>query len=1640
MTQRESRPKRRGAQPMTPGIPRGARIRAYLAGVTLSIGIFGLAWRAWAVQIDDNDHYRTLAGRQHALSVEIPAPRGDIRDRHGEPLAASADADSIWANPREIKDVTATADKLAQLMHVDAATLEAKLGTGKKFVWLDRHVDASIAAAVKAAKLPGIEIAKEPKRWYPSRSLAGAIIGRADIDGNGLDGVELAMNAYLTGTRGTGNAVRDARGRRTFADGLAQPEQGGTVKLTLDRHIQAIAESALSESVIGNKAQSGVAVVLEVATGKVLGMATYPVYDPNRPEGVGNARNRPVTDAFEAGSVMKLFTIAAALDNGTVSPDTGFDINGGSLMIPGRKTPIRDVHPKKNYLTVGEIIKHSSNVGSTKIAQRLGKEAFYTYFRALGFGAKTGIELPGEAGRHAPQLHEVARRRVRDDGVRLRPDGDADPGRGCGRRARQRRHLQPAADRRRDRGTRRARAEQEHGRAAPRVQVEDRGRSAHDDGDRVRGREALRHGLDHRRPRVSVRRQDGYRAQVGPGREEILGAQLPVVVHRARTDRKPAARDRRARRRPGRRRLLRRQGCRPGVREDRERITALPPRARSVAAVRAADPERALARRDPAEDVHDSAAQAGPAEKVRLRWGFSETPQSARVSLKLASLHEIGELVRSIVMTLRDLIDGLPARLIGDGTVAVGSVRNDNREIVRGDVFVAVRGMRADGHTFVADAVAKGAAAIVVEREMPGVAVPQVVVENTAKALGRLVARSLGDPAKRLTLIGITGTNGKTTTTFLVESILAAAGHVPGVIGTVTYRWPGTVVDAPYTTPTPQVLHETFAKMVAAGVTHVVMEVSSIALSMDRVAGIDFAVAAFSNLTQDHLDVHGTMEAYRDAKRRLFSDHNHGGTAVVNIDDREGDGMATASPGRVLRVTAAGKDADIRVVSQSSTVRGITGTIATPRGDIAIEARPLIGHYNVENLALATGIGEALGLAHEAIARGIAALPVVPGRVERVANDADLDIVVDYAHTPDALRNVLVALRPLTKRRLICVFGCGGDRDPTKRPKMGAAVAELADLAIVTSDNPRTEDPRSIIDQILPAVPRPHFVDVDRRVAIRAAISEATPGDVVVIAGKGHEDYQILGTTKHHFDDREEAKAAVLDRWRRTQVALADDCGGALRGGVELELDAPQNRGSVPAYTEGYCTRVIIDSRLAAPGDLYVAVRGGNHDGHQFCAEAIRAGATAIVVDTADRTWAPVEPSLIAADLADLREGGKLRAGVIVVEDTRIAIGEIAQSHRRRWAGKLVAVTGSAGKTTTKELVRSALGAAAPTHAADGSLNNETGVPLTLLGLRPYHAFAVVEMGMRGKGQIKHLTKMAEPDVAVIVNAGTAHIELLGSTDAIAEAKAEIWIGLREGGTIVRPSDDPRLESHARRYQPRARYVTFGEHDADVQLIEYTPIDAQAAPGSINVGSRILVDVFGSRQELVLQLVGKHAAIDACAAIAAAHAAGASLANVLAGLARARPPSMRGEIVVVHGRHVIVDCYNANPASMAAALRSLAERAQSATGLAIVGDMLELGDLAKRAHAETGALARELGLGVIALGDHARTVVDAAGGARVGVKAGTNVQTAEVSDSPAAAAACAFARTKPGDWILLKASRGMKLERVLQAMRETREA
>jgi UDP-N-acetylmuramoyl-L-alanyl-D-glutamate--2,6-diaminopimelate ligase len=504
--------------------------------------------------------------------------------------------------------------------------------------------------------------------------------------------------------------------------------------------------------------------------------------------------------------------------------------------------------------------------------------------------------------------------------------------------------------------------------------------------------------------------------------------------------------------------------------------------------------------------------------------------------------------------TLEALLRGVDGAVIvgGAATTRVNEVRDDSRLVRAGDLFVAVPGVKEDGRRFVADAAARGAAAIVTEGPASDFAGVVVTVPRARQALG-VIAANRFDAASALALYAVTGTNGKTTTTYLVEGMLRAAGRGVGVIGTVDYRTsvadaPPIVKPAPLTTPGALALHGLFAEMRASGATDVVLEASSHALDQGRLDGCRFRVGALTNLTQDHLDFHGTMDRYFDAKAILFERllEPGRGVAVLPIDKEEGVRMRARCKGPTLGVSLRGaKGADVVGGVPVESADGIQMAFQTPKGSIDVRSR-LVGDFNHENLALAVGIGVAADLPVEAIEAGLADMARVPGRLERVANERGVLCVVDYAHTPDALERAIAAVKPYARGRLIVVFGCGGDRDNGKRPLMGRAAGRVADLAIVTSDNPRTEVPEAIIDMIVPGLDaagarslsetqvrkwpvgpsgRGYCRVVDRRAALELATAVAIPGDVLLIAGKGHEDYQIVGATKLHFDDREEAAA-----------------------------------------------------------------------------------------------------------------------------------------------------------------------------------------------------------------------------------------------------------------------------------------------------------------------------------------------------------------------------------------------------------------------------------------------------------------------------------------------------------------------------------
>jgi UDP-N-acetylmuramoyl-L-alanyl-D-glutamate--2,6-diaminopimelate ligase len=475
------------------------------------------------------------------------------------------------------------------------------------------------------------------------------------------------------------------------------------------------------------------------------------------------------------------------------------------------------------------------------------------------------------------------------------------------------------------------------------------------------------------------------------------------------------------------------------------------------------------------------------------------------------------------------------ARVFGDGARAIQGIFQDSRRVEAGSLFAVRRGEKSDGKAFVADAIARGAAGIVTDDETLARSsnVPSLLVADVRSSIAPLSAILYGKPFDSLQVIGITGTNGKTTTSYLVSGMLSGLGIKAATLGTLGVRFGDLEVAGQHTTPEADDLARTAATLVEAGATHLAMEVSSHALSLGRVEAVPFRVAAITNLSHDHLDFHGTLDAYGEAKKRLFRDLSPK-ASVLNLDDPFAASLESSARGEIVRVSGRGAErADLRAVRCEIAAGGIRASISV-RGEEIELASPLTGAHNLENLMVAGGIAVALGLdAREALV-ALGNAPSVPGRLEKVSTqEDDVLALVDYAHTPDALTRVLAAVRPLVTGRVICVFGCGGDRDPMKRAPMGEAAAKAADELYVTNDNPRSESPEAIAAAILVGVKsagKQARVVLDRAEAIDLAIKSANAGDAVVIAGKGHEPYQIIGGITRAFDDRKEARLALATR------------------------------------------------------------------------------------------------------------------------------------------------------------------------------------------------------------------------------------------------------------------------------------------------------------------------------------------------------------------------------------------------------------------------------------------------------------------------------------------------------------------------------
>ncbi|MEI7569580.1 MAG: bifunctional UDP-N-acetylmuramoyl-L-alanyl-D-glutamate--2,6-diaminopimelate ligase MurE/UDP-N-acetylmuramoyl-tripeptide--D-alanyl-D-alanine ligase MurF [Alcaligenaceae bacterium] len=895
----------------------------------------------------------------------------------------------------------------------------------------------------------------------------------------------------------------------------------------------------------------------------------------------------------------------------------------------------------------------------------------------------------------------------------------------------------------------------------------------------------------------------------------------------------------------------------------------------------------------------------------------------------------------------------------------------DSRVVDQGDVFVACPGLKSDGRDYIATAIGRGAAAVLMHVESveqwqaTDYVVPVLGVLGLKERLGEIADLWYDQPSAHLTIMAVTGTNGKTSCVQWLTDALQFAGYAAGALGTLGIRLPNGVIRAgDLTTPDVISVHRSLAVLREEGAQYVALEASSIGLDQGRLNGVRIFAAGFTNLSRDHLDYHHTMHAYAQAKARLFTWPNLK-IAVLNADDAVSASFAKLStcPQIMYKIGVDSEaGAEVLEAAFASESTGTARWTLRDHNEQALVHTSLFGRHNVSNLLCVAGLLRALGWSLANIATSFATLKPVAGRLESVQSiltEVSVpSVLVDYAHTPDALLRSLEVAKELAQVRegkVWCVFGCGGNRDVGKRPVMGEIAQRLADRVLVTSDNPRDENPHAIIADIVAGLPGSSAnvtIEPDRAQAILNAVLSAAANDVVLIAGKGHETYQEVCGTRERFDDRQWVQAAFLLKQGRT---------------------------------------IHTDSRRLEAGNVFLALKGEHFDGHDYLGQIHSVGACAAIVDIAQ----PV------SGLAQVELG-----------DTRAALLQLGRAWRRQFTIPMIAVTGSNGKTTTKEMIASILAAwLGETNrlATVGNLNNELGVPLTLLRLRSEHRAAVIELGMNHPGEIAVLAHVTEPTVALVNNAQREHQEFMVSVEAVARENAAVYDALMPSGIKVFPFGDTfsDLWLQLAAEQPSMR---FG-------LNEQAEVWASHIQADV-LGTTFVVHTPIGEGHITLSVPGTHNLLNALAATTCAVAAGVPLLAIEQGLARFNAVSGRMQPHrLVNGQVLIDDSYNANPDSVRAAIDVLASL--PAPRVLILGDMGEVGDNGPAMHEEVGHYARECGIDhLLTLGQATRQTA-AAFGAQAVICESVEQASEWLAEHSAAS-------------ILIKGSRFMRMEKIVR--------
>lgn len=917
-----------------------------------------------------------------------------------------------------------------------------------------------------------------------------------------------------------------------------------------------------------------------------------------------------------------------------------------------------------------------------------------------------------------------------------------------------------------------------------------------------------------------------------------------------------------------------------------------------------------------------------------------------------------------------------------------GKVQTDNRLIAPGDIFVCIKGERFDGHMFIDDALSKGAAVIVTQTPTTG-NYPSIQVTDTRKAAAIIAKTSLLPTPLPFKLVGVTGTNGKTTTSMILYQALRIMGYKCGWIGTLGYFIEGVHYQTGHTTPDIIELNMIFKQMVDSGVSYVVMEVSSHALSLDRVYGVCFDYNLFTNLSREHLDFHGSMENYAEAKYSLFSRAvDNDAISVINAADNFGAEIYNRLSSMDAKVFSVGKNPGFTF---SDVVTDYSHTCFNLEyGDTRFSiSSKLIGEFNVQNLGLTAVTLHAMGFSGSDIERSLAEVQPVQGRIQRVDNEHGIGVFVDYAHTPDALENLLKSVETLAHKRIICLFGAGGDRDKGKRSLMLKAALKHSDAVIISDDNPRTENPNEIIRDIVvdSDLRLPWWIIRDRKTAIKACVDIARPGDLVLICGKGHENYQEINGIRHHFDDVEEAQEA-LKSWQ-TESTKADD---------ELLLPIDETMLHLLFYAEGASLQslgneprhfryISTDTREMKPGSLFFAIKGDRFDGHDYINEVTNC-----------------EKNLAISEHPCFTYNHPKRC--LHVENCQSALGVVCQKYLQMFAPKRIALTGSTGKTTTKELIARILEDDKPCLKTQHNENNLIGLCKTILRLLPSHEYAVFELGTNHFGEIGKLADIVCPEIGLILNIGPSHLEFLIDEDGVYREKSALFN--RPLAARFYPGDDPRFGSNI----PEGISVGYSDNCRFMISNILTKENQQS------------FDMAGITW--TLPYAPPHFVTNAAFAIALAMKLGIQPEKIQASLNIPIELGMRAQIVERGEGFVIIDCYNANPVSMQNALEFWQQYHPELPHYAVLGDMLELGESSEMFHKMIGAMLSEMSfVSILTVGSLAKEYC-----------LDENLKMKHFENSITLAESRILTSLPSNAVVLLKGSHGVHLEQLISSLKE----